>query len=117
MDSGPYRQYNPVDGAGIPREPGTGGYQDSVDAFDSGLRRSNNMNRGTQGVNRQKGAGGFAPPPPFRKPDPNFYSAPFQSRGQTDPYSFNHHGAPQYDFPQTTAPPTVYPTQEAGAFG
>ncbi|XP_063694370.1 poly(rC)-binding protein 2-like [Bolinopsis microptera] len=112
MDTGPYKQYNPVDGASIPREPGTGGYQDGGDSFDSG-RRSNN-NRGSHGSNRQMGSG-FAPPPPFRKPAPDFYSAPFKSRG--DPYGYSHHGAAQYDFPQTTAPPTAYPTPEAGGFG
>jgi len=115
MDSGPYRQYNPVDGVSLPREPGTGGYQGSVDSFDSGHRRSNN--RGSHGSNRQMGSGGFAPPPPFRKPAPDFYSAPFKSRGQSDPYAFNHHGAPQYDYPQTTAPPAAYPPQESGGFG
>ena len=115
MEGGPYRQYNPVDGTSMPREPGTGGYQDSVDAFDSGLRRPNN--RGAPGSNRQKGSGGFGPPPPFRKPTPDFYSATFQTRGQSDPYAYSHHGGPQFDYPQTTAPPTVYPTQESGGFG
>jgi hypothetical protein len=107
MDGGPYRQYNPADGVNMPRDPGTGGYQDSVDSFDSGLRRSNNRT--------QKTGGSFAPPPPFRKPGPDFYSAPFQSRGQSQsPYGYNHHGAPQYDFPQTTAPPTAFPAQDGG---
>ena len=109
MESGPYRQYNPVDGASMPRDPGTGGYQDSVDSFDSGLRRPAN-----RAPNRQKSAGNFAPPPPFRKPGPDFYSAPFQSRGPTDhSYMYGSHGIPQqHDFPQTTAPPTMYQTQE-----
>lgn len=110
MEAGPYRQYNPVDGASIPRDPGTGGYQDSVDSFDSGLRRPANRT-----PNRQKSAGNFAPPPPFRKPGPDFYSAPFQSRGPSDhAYMYPTHTVPQqHDFPQTTAPPTMYPTQES----
>ena len=37
LDGSPYRIYNPADGASVPRDAGVGGYQDSVDGFDSGF--------------------------------------------------------------------------------
>lgn len=101
MDSGPYRQYNPADGYTIPREPGTGGYQDSVDGFDSGLR-----NRGAGA--RTQSTNSFAPPP-FRKPGPDFYSGGFKSR-QAGGYGFGQ-GAGGYEYSAAAAP---YPQDGSG---
>lgn len=74
----PHRQFNASDGTRFPRDPGSGGYQDSSDAYDSGYkvpssgRRANGMGEGRMPRSTMGGnVGGHSwsqPPPPPNDP-------------------------------------------------